>query len=166
MSHIDSIMGSNFFKQHIQERAKVGILQYHMKLLQKQYDFLSYKIEKNVLICTGEVTSPDFIHNYRIEIRCVAGLEPWCKIVTPESIKPSREIHMYTDHSLCLHYPPDMKWNGKTLIYKFTIPWVIEWIHFYEIFLINGGIWEGRESPAHFTDADRNISEDIPEKFS
>lgn len=68
---------------------------------------------------------------------------------------------MFKDHSLCLHYPPDKKWSGWTPIYQFTIPWLVEWIYYYEIYLVNGGFWEGSESPVHFSQADINVGEDI-----
>ena len=70
---------------------------------------------------------------------------------------------MYEDHSLCLHYPPDMKWSSWTPIYLYTIPWVVEWPLYYEIYLENGGRWVGPESPVHFTDIDRNIDIDTDE---
>lgn len=157
-------MGSRFFKAHKQQYAKIGILEYHRGLMEKHYDFLSYKIRDNVLTCCGSISSEDYKNKYKFEIKCVAGYEPCCKILEPADIKPSKEIHMYKDHSLCLHYPPDMKWSGWTPIYKFTIPWIIEWIHFYELYLVNGGKWEGPESPIHFTENDRNIDEDIPDE--
>jgi hypothetical protein len=156
-------MASRFFRTHKQQYAKIAILQYHQKLMEQHYDFLQYRIKNNVLICTGWIISSDYKNKYKIDIRCVAGCEPYCKILEPSNILPSIKIHMYEDHSLCLHYPPDMKWNSWTPIHRYTVPWVIEWIHFYELYLINGGKWEGPESPIHFTEEDKNISEDILE---
>ena len=153
-------MASKFFIQYRSKYAKIGILEHHKKLMREHYDFLSYKIKSNVLIGTGWITSDDYLNRYKIELRCVAGREPYCKILEPERITPLREVHMYEDHSLCLNYPPDMKWSGRTPIYLYTIPWIIEWIHYYELFLINGGKWEGPESPVHFTENDKNINED------
>lgn len=89
----------------------------------------------------------------------MAGNEPKSTILYPE-INPSPKIHMYNDQSLCLHYPPDMKWNEKTDIYQYTIPWISEWIIFYEIYLVNGNIWEGKESPVHITEREKNINQD------
>jgi hypothetical protein len=160
MNHIDFTMASKFFTQHRQQYAKTGILEHHRKLMQQHYNFLSYKIQKNVLICTGWIISDDYTNKYKIEIRCVAGKEPCCIILEPKDISPSIVIHMYKDHSLCLHYPPDMKWSGWTPIYQYTVPWIVEWIHYYELYLVNGGKWEGPESPVHFTENDRNIDED------
>jgi hypothetical protein len=156
-------MASKYFRTRHQQYEKRGLLQHHLKLLEQHYDFLKFSFEKNVLVCTGKIKSADFKHEYKIEIRCTVGAEPYSKIIEPE-IVPSLHIHMYNDHSLCLHYPPDMKWSGSTPIYKYTIPWVLEWITFYELYLVNGGKWEGRESPAHFTEDEKNISEDLSEE--
>lgn len=137
------------------------MLKHHKILMEEHYTFLNYKIKNNVLICTGWISSEDYINKYKIEIRCVAGNEPYSKIIEPENILPTKEIHMYKDHSLCLHYPPDMKWSGRTPIYQYTIPWVVEWTHYYELYQINGNIWEGPESPIHFTEENKNIQQDI-----
>jgi hypothetical protein len=72
---------------------------------------------------------------------------------------------MYGDHSLCLHYPADMKWSGHTPLYKYTIPWIAEWILFYELYLINGGKWKGRESPVHLKEEEKNIKEDLNDQY-
>lgn len=156
-------MGSSFFRTHTQQTAKKNILQYQKKLIEDHYNFLKCRIEGSVLKCTGSVNSIDYLNDYKIEIVCVAGYEPHCKIVEPVDIVACREIHMYEDHSLCLRYPQDMKWSGWTQIYRYTIPWIIEWIHFYELYLVNGKSWEGPESPVHFTENDRNRYQDYEE---
>jgi hypothetical protein len=156
-------MASKFFRTYKSQDSKIWLLENQKKMMQENYDFLDCKIKDAVLVCIGWLTSPDYKNKYKVEIRCVAEKEPWCKIVVPEDIKPSSEIHMYDDRSLCLHYPPDMKWTGNTPIYRYTIPWVAEWISFYELYLVNGGKWKGRESPVHFKQEERNIKEDFRE---
>jgi hypothetical protein len=54
-----------------------------------------------------------------------------------------------------------MTWNEKTQVYMYTIPWLIEWIVYYELYLINGNTWEGRESPVHFKESEMNINKDM-----
>ena len=139
------------------------MLRHQMKLIEQNYDFLKCVFDKHkgILVCTGWVTSKDYKNKYKIQLRCVSGVEPKSLILEPTDIEPSVKIHMYKDRSLCLHYPPDMKWSGWTNIYKYTIPWIVEWVHYYEIYLINCGHWEGSESPVHFTEADINIEEEI-----
>lgn len=163
MNHIDFIMPSKFFRTYKSKDLKKWLLERQKELLLEHYDFLECKIKDCVLICTGWIKSENYRNKYKIEMRCVAEKEPWVKIVEPSNIVPGNHIHMYEDHSLCLHYPSDMKWTGKTPIYRFTIPWIVEWILFYELYLVNGGNWEGPESPVHIKQEDRNVKQDIYE---
>ena len=139
---------------------KFSVLSYQKKLIEDHYSFLNCKIENRVLTCVGQLQPDDCKNCYKIKIEYVAGNEPKSTILSP-FIEPSRHIHMFRDHSLCLHYPPDMQWNEKIKIYQYTIPWISEWIIYYEIYLVNGNKWEGRESPVHITEADQNINRDV-----
>lgn len=114
----------------------------------------------NVLTCTGWVQPDGCNTRYKVKIECVAGCEPKTTVLYPK-IEPSIKIHMYKDHSLCLHYTPDMPWSERTAIYKYTIPWLCEWFIFYELFLVNGNKWLGRESPIHMVEEDKNINKDF-----
>lgn len=138
---------------------KYSVLLIQKKLIEEHYSFLTCKIKNEVLICTGFLQPPGCKNPYKIKIEYVAGHEPKSTILKP-SIEPCKEIHMYNDHSLCLHYPIDMFWNEKIKIFEFTIPWISEWIIFYELYLVNGNIWEGRESPTHIRESDKNINVD------
>ncbi len=134
---------------------KYAILSYQMRLIHEHYNFLKCSIKNNVLICTGWISQPD-CDTYKIKVQYVVGHEPKTTIIKP-AIEPSKDIHMYRDNSLCLSYPPDMKWNIHTPVYMFTVPWISKWIVYYEIYKINGNIWEGEESPVHFKEAEKNI---------
>ncbi len=137
------------------------MLLHQKKLMERHFTFLKCRMEGNVLVCKGLISSPDYKHDYKVEIRCVHGKEPYVKIVEPVSILPTVHIHMYEDHSLCLHYPPDMKWHARVAIYEYTIPWIIEWTLYYELYLVNGGKWEGPESPLHLKEDEKNLHEDL-----
>lgn len=138
---------------------KYAVLTYQQKLIEESYPFLTCYISNNVLACIGWLQLDNCKDRYRIKMEYVAGYEPKSTILYPV-IEPSKDIHMYKDHSLCLHYPADMKWNERIRIYEYTIPWISEWIIYYEIYLLNGRKWEGRESPTHITEADKNINQD------
>lgn len=133
---------------------------YQMKLIQKHFNFLDCRITDNVLVCKGVLSPHGCKNTYKIKIEYVAGYEPKSTVLYP-FIKPDRDIHMYDDHSLCLHYPKDMFWDERVSIYEYTVPWIAEWIHYYELYLVNGNIWEGPESPVHFTEEDKNINTNI-----
>lgn len=139
---------------------KYPLLKIQQKLLEKQFEYLNCKIENNILICTGYLRPDGCKNEYKVKIECVLGHEPKSTILFP-LIEPSPKIHMYNDHSLCLHYPPDMFWNADIKIYEYTVPWISEWIIFYELYLVNGNVWEGRESPNHIQESNKNINKNI-----
>jgi hypothetical protein len=141
--------------------SKYEVLQFQKKLIEKHFCFLMCKIRNDlILVCTGEIKPKDCIYTYRIKIEYVAGHEPKTTILSPE-IEPCKEIHMYKDHSICLHYPKDMLWNERTKVFQYAIPWISEWIIYYELYMINGHKWEGPESPVHIKDSDMNINKNI-----
>jgi len=139
---------------------RYAYLTFQAKLIKKHFQFLTCKIEYNVLKCKGWLQPDDCINRYQVLIEYVLGKEPKTTILSPD-ILPNRTIHMYRDHSLCLLYPPDLKWTEQTKVYEYTIPWISEWIVYYEIYLLNGNHWEGRESPEHFKESQKNTNEDF-----
>ena len=139
---------------------KYALLLRQKRQIETHFSFLQCKVVSRVLICTGLLKPNGCKNEYKVKIEYVAGCEPKTTILEP-NIEPCREIHMYQDHSLCLHYPPDLPWNEKILIHEYTIPWLVEWFMYYELYLINGYIWEGAESPTHFTERERNINKNI-----
>jgi hypothetical protein len=142
-------MGSKYIKAAKKTYLNTSMLLYQKKLIEQHYSFLSCKIKDEQLLCEGVIESPDLKNKYQIEITYQVGIEPVSKIISPVEITPNVEIHMYLNRSLCLYYPLDMKWTARTDLYKYTIPWTAEWPHYYELYLINGGAWEGPQSPEH-----------------
>lgn len=138
---------------------RFGYLQAQQRLIEQHYDFLKCRIENNVLKCTGWLQPEGCKEAYKIRIEYVVGREPKTTILHPD-IQPSAKIHMYRDRSLCLHYPKDMKWTEQTKVYANTVPWLAEWLVYYELFQLNGGKWIGPESPDHLTEATININVD------
>lgn len=138
---------------------KYAYLKYQKQLVEKNFSFLSCKIVKNVLHCTGWLQPPNCNNQYKVLIEYVLGYEPKTTVLLPD-IEPSKHIHMYKDKSLCLSFPPDLKWTEQSRVADLTVPWLAEWIVFYELYLVNGNVWEGPQSPVHLTDATININED------
>lgn len=140
---------------------KFALLSYQKRLIEKHYTFLKCEIDwrRTVLVCTGWVKVNEDIEPYKVKIEYVVGKEPKTTILKP-FVHPCKEIHMYNDNSLCLHYSPDLVWDERIRIYEYTIPWISEWIVYYEIYKVNGNKWEGRESPVHMRETDRNVNTD------
>ncbi|MBU1820006.1 MAG: hypothetical protein KKG00_00660, partial [Bacteroidetes bacterium] len=76
-----------------------------------------------------------------IKIEFRAGTFPQVYILNP-TVEPNADIHIYREGALCLFYPGDLRWRDKTSIAELTIPWIYEWIVYYELYLLTGK-WEG-----------------------
>lgn len=112
--------------------------------IEKKYSFLRCRIMNDTLICRGKFKSiSGNAYDIRIEFR--AGCFPQVYILNP-AIEPSAAIHIYEEGALCLFYPGDLNWKDRTSIAENTIPWIFEWILFYELFLLTG-LWEGEYVP-------------------
>lgn len=64
--------------------------------------------------------------------------------ITDQDIEYHRDIHLYPDNSLCLYHPKiDQPLIQRIPLVK-MIPWITEWIVFYEQWK-KYGVWLGRE---------------------
>ncbi|MBY3123484.1 hypothetical protein ACC764_27550 [Rhizobium ruizarguesonis] len=87
---------------------------------------------------------------YRIEVRYAVGSNPEVRILSPELERlPGNEEgslpHVYgpsSDPTLCLYDPLTDEWNSTMLIAEKIIPWTIDWLTFYEFWLMTG-VWSG-----------------------
>lgn len=64
--------------------------------------------------------------------------------INDSTIKYNSKIHLYGDLSLCLYHPTIDKPIFKTIPLCKMIPWISEWIIFYEQWK-KYGVWFGRE---------------------
>lgn len=97
------------------------------------------------MVCKGCLQPLDYIEPYKIEIVQLPGSPPKVFIKSP-TIEYNPEIHMYKQGNLCLYYPDEFNWKTNTSIAAYTIPWVNEWIVYYELYKISG-VWEGPAAP-------------------
>lgn len=95
--------------------------------------------------------SLDGCDKYSIRVEFQAGYEPQV-FITSHDIKPSNEIHIYKEGHLCLFYPGDLKWKNNLKVAEYIIPWVAEWIVFYELWLMTRE-WMGAEAPHSIPEA-------------
>lgn len=96
------------------------------------------------LLVRYELKDSDWKGTYLIGVTYQPFKEPKAFVLKPE-IEPSLSIHMYQNRSLCLYHRTDFKIYDKISVARQIIPWTIEWVHFYELWLINGNIWKGKE---------------------
>lgn len=119
------------------------ILYRQKRLVEREFTCFKCNIHGHgeTLKCKGILQPLDNIEPYDIEIIQVPGISPKVYIKNPK-IDYNSKIHMYKAGHLCLYYPTEFMWNTSTSIAHYTIPWINEWILYYEIYKITG-IWEG-----------------------
>lgn len=111
------------------------------RMLLHHYNFINchyrYPNKKRTLICNGYYDQLGIRYEYEIQYD---GTIPNVRITNPE-IPYSFDCHMYKDGKLCLYYPQDEKWSRNKHLYSHIVPWVHEWILYYEIYKLSGK-WE------------------------
>lgn len=113
-------------------------------LIEKNYTYLKCNTSKGTLTCKGKLQPNDACKEYTIKLIYKVGTQPKVKILEPQ-IEYNDEIHLYKSGNLCLFHSSDLIWNDdKIIIAETIIPWISEWIIFYEIWLITGK-WLGKE---------------------
>lgn len=114
--------------------------------IERDFPFIECQISKvtNRLNCYGTFQPHPACNRYEVAIIQKAGEPPKVFIRKPE-IRYSSAIHVFPDKSLCLFDPREKTWTRDTLISETIIPWINEWIVFYELYLITGK-WLGPEA--------------------
>lgn len=96
------------------------------------------------LIAKYDLKDRDWKNVYEVGIVYTPFQDPKTFILSPD-IKPSISFHMYSDKSLCLYHRSDFQINQQISLANQIIPWTIEWALFYELWLVNGNVWLGKE---------------------
>jgi hypothetical protein len=128
--------GLNKFKIHWNQKKEIEM---HFKCF-------TCVANNNELNCRGVLQPIDIIEPYTIQIQFKANTSPRVYVKSPKIIADSK-IHVYPKGNLCLYYPKEFVWTNDTSIAKNIIPWINEWIVYYENYKINGGKWLGPEAP-------------------
>ena len=116
-------------------------LENERRMLLRNYDFIvcHYKFPNNkrTLICNGKYDQLGVLYEYEIRYD---GTIPSVYITNP-IIPYSFDCHMFNDGKLCLYYSPEDPWGHNKHLYSHIVPWVHEWILYYEIYKLSGK-WE------------------------
>ena len=117
--------------------------------IEKAYPCFSCKVYADRLECVGSINpDPDDEEGTSYRIQMVYGRAPEVRVIKPH-IEYNKDIHMFSDGSLCLYYPKDLKgskWSDKLNLHETIFPWTAEWLLYYERYL-RSGKWEGPEAP-------------------
>jgi len=113
--------------------------------MQEIFPKFSMRRVGRAIIWVGGLTPTPRSQTYTVQITRAPGaplkievLEPTLRLLDGYD----RPEHTYEDGSLCLHYPPDRDWRPHKLIAKVIVPWIVEWLYNYEVW-VETGEWCG-----------------------
>lgn len=110
-------------------------------------------IKNRGFIWFGELRSSPLGDLYKIKIVFEIRKKPEVFVVEPEKLKMAngkfKLPHVYdnTKQKLCLFYPDDKEWNTSKMIASTIVPWTIEWLYHYELWVILGKWMGGGKHP-------------------
>ena len=95
------------------------------------------------LVFIGDLTPSPLSRTYSIQVEYDDNHVPLVKVLSPSLERPpTQELpHTYEEDVLCLYLPGE--WNASNLITLTIIPWAVEWLLHYELWLATGGTWCG-----------------------
>ena len=137
---------SNYNKRKPINVRKYYFLIHEKRLLEQNYDFIKCEIKlakgNYILEVLGHYQQVGLDYTYKIIYDGIK--DPHINIVSPIIVR--NPPHVYPkDGCLCLYYPIEQPWNTNVCsLYSHIIPWVHEWIVYYEIWKITGN-WEHPE---------------------
>jgi hypothetical protein len=114
-----------------------------MQFIKKMFNVVECTVSRaNELVCLLSITPTDLSSEYLIQIRYKPPGNPKVFVLSPD-IPYSSCIHMYSkDKSLCLYDHRVAPWKESMKIAGTIIPWIIEWLVFYEYY-VKTGVWKG-----------------------
>jgi hypothetical protein len=129
-------MGSNSFGH----RKILSAREQHARMLGTCPTFRSC-IEKGALVAVGEVrpTSGSVVYTVRIEYR--AGDAPEVTVLSPKLVpreEGGRLPHVYPGDKLCLYTPNTGQWAPDMSLPHTIVPWISEWLFYYEVWHVTG----------------------------
>lgn len=115
-------------------------------LVEKHFEWLKLSIDKNTktLIGSGRLNIAGKDHSILISYSSFHKYRYERIFINDKSLKYNNDIHLYGDLSLCLYHPTIDQSIFRRLSLFEIIPWISEWIIFYEQWK-KYGVWLGKE---------------------
>lgn len=121
----------------------ISIAKQKLKIDQDYTNFKCISKSENLLFCIGLIQPTPLSQTYKVKITYNLGKRPVITILSPKiDIENKKLPHTYRNNELCLYYPDYKEWTKYSYISDTILPWISEWLYFYELWVING-IWYG-----------------------
>ncbi len=114
--------------------------------MKRAFPTLRYYRKNNLSYWLGELKTSHSNHGIVYRVKIIYRYLKSSKVFVLSPALIENAPHLYSDGSLCLHYPKDGKWKYNSIIAKTIVPWICEWLYFYEVWQ-EYGIWYGDEKP-------------------
>jgi hypothetical protein len=121
----------------------------HIKNL---WPYFKCTVKGGQLICRGIVQPLSITESYRIRIEYRARFNP--KVIIEEPPLRQRQKnesipHTYEENRPCIFHPHYNEWRSDKTIATTIIPWLLEWLVYYEAWLATGEWQGGGEHPSN-----------------
>jgi len=106
-------------------------------------------IQRNCLVWENKIMPSQLSQLYTVRLIYKLAKSPQVNVLKPELIVPEgkRLPHTYPGKRLCLYYPGIDDWRGDMLLAETIVPWISEWLYYYEIWLVTGAWYGGGIHP-------------------
>lgn len=95
-------------------------------------------VARGKLRWVGELQPSPLSETYKVRIEYTLNKRPVIQVLEPKLESPPGEPlpHTFEGDTLCVYYPGE--WSGDLAIEVTIIPWVSEWLLYYELWLVTG----------------------------
>ena len=140
-------------------RGRLGLpeQQAYMKEMWKGFNSV---IKGKLLVCEGVVKPTPISKSYHVRVDYKMGSTPKAYVEDPplQRRNPEENIpHTYEQDRPCLFYPG--QWRSNMPIASSIIPWLYEWLFFYEGWLVTGEWQGGWIHPSSRYEPEENVEE-------
>jgi len=102
-------------------------------------------VKGGVLFAEGDIRPTARSVDYRVRIEYRADESPKVYVLSPK-LEPREEDgrlpHVYPGDRLCLYLPDTGEWTSEMSLAHTIVPWISEWLFFYETWRVLG-VWLG-----------------------
>lgn len=114
------------------------------ELLRRMIPESHFDVEQGMLRWWGWITPSSTSVTYKVRLTFRVGQSPVVHVLKPELIIPVGEKlpHIYPGNALCLYFPDGKEWHGGKILAQTVLPWLSEWLYYYEIWAVTGQ-WNG-----------------------
>jgi hypothetical protein len=115
--------------------------------MRKHFPQFRFQLRHNGgMIWRGRLQPTPESPSYHIRIEHDLNLVPRVFVEKPELPASARNLHRYSDGSLCLFWPEEWQWSEKESLAATIVCWAALWLYYFEMWLVFGE-WLGPSSP-------------------